>query len=121
MPAVGVKVGVASMAREQNKLSARFVQTVGKPGRHSDGGGLYLVVDVTGAKRWLFMFRCGGKLKELGLGGLSAVSLAQARDKADAVPTSGEGRNKPHRSQACRKGSGERGEDIWRNGRFAHC
>jgi len=70
------------MAREQNKLSARFVQTVTKPGRHSDGGGLYLIVDPSGAKRWLFLFRWGGKLKELGLGGLSAVTLAQAREKA---------------------------------------
>jgi len=70
------------MAREQNKLSARFVQTVTKPGRHSDGGGLYLIVDLSGAKRWLFLFRWGGKLKELGLGGLSAVTLAQAREKA---------------------------------------
>jgi len=70
------------MAREQNKLSARFVQTVIKPGRHSDGGGLYLVVDPSGAKRWLFLFRWGGKLKELGLGGLTAVPLAQAREKA---------------------------------------
>lgn len=70
------------MAREQNKLSARFVQTVTKPGRHSDGGGLYLIVDPSGAKRWLFLFRWGEKLKELGLGGLTAVTLAQAREKA---------------------------------------
>ena len=56
--------------------------TIVKPGRHSDGNGLYLVVDRSGARRWIFMFRWGGKLKELGLGGLSAVSLANARDAA---------------------------------------
>lgn len=73
------------MAREVNKLSARAVATLSAPGRHSDGGGLYLVIDKSGARRWLFMFRWGGKLKELGLGGTSAVSLAEARGKADAA------------------------------------
>ena len=70
------------MAREINKLSARTVATLAKPGRHSDGAGLYLIVDESGAKRWLFMFRWQGKLKEMGLGGLSAVSLGEARAKA---------------------------------------
>lgn len=55
------------------------------PGRHSDGGGLYLVVDASGAKRWLFMFRWGASRKEMGLGGLDAVTLAEARDKAAAA------------------------------------
>lgn len=53
-----------------------------KPGRHADGNGLYLVIDESGARRWLFLFRWQGKLKEMGLGGLSAVSLADARAKA---------------------------------------
>ncbi|GGH24515.1 integrase [Alsobacter metallidurans] len=70
------------MARAINKLSARTAATVTKPGRHSDGGGLYLVVDPSGAKRWAFLFRWEGKLKELGLGGIVTVSLAEAREKA---------------------------------------
>ena len=72
------------MAREINKLSARSVTTVSKPGRHSDGGGLYLIVDKGGAKRWAFIFRWEGKLKEMGLGGITAVTLADAREKAAA-------------------------------------
>ncbi len=72
------------MAREINKLSARSAATISKAGRHSDGGGLYLQVSPTGAKSWLFMFRWQGKLKEMGLGGVSAVSLAEARQKAAA-------------------------------------
>ncbi|WP_375460590.1 tyrosine-type recombinase/integrase [uncultured Enterovirga sp.] len=71
------------MAREIDKLSARGVATVTKPGRHSDGGGLYLIVDPAGAKRWLFIYRRDGKQKEMGLGGLGAVSLAEARRKRD--------------------------------------
>src|SRR4051794_28376512 len=71
------------MARQTKRLSARTVATLTKPGRHSDGDGLYLVVDASGAKRWLFLFRWNGKLKEMGLGGLASVSLADAREKAD--------------------------------------
>ena len=71
-----------AMARAVKKLSARSVATLTKAGRHSDGDGLYLIVDLSGAKRWAFIFRWNGKLKEMGLGGLSSVSLAEARDKA---------------------------------------
>lgn len=73
------------MARAINKLTARTVATIKEPGRHSDGGGLYLVVDKSGAKRWVFLFRWQSKLKEMGLGGLTAVSLAKAREKAAAA------------------------------------
>ena len=73
------------MARQVRKLSSRTVTTLAKPGRHSDGGGLYLVVDPSGARRWLFMFRRDGKLKEMGLGGLASVPLAEARERAAAA------------------------------------
>jgi integrase len=71
------------MVRQLNRLSARTVATVKKPGRHADGGGLYLVVDQSGAKRWVFLFRFGGPLKEMGLGGLTRVNLAEARRRAE--------------------------------------
>jgi integrase len=71
------------MAREVKRLSARSVTTLSKPGRHSDGAGLYLVIDPSGARRWLFLFRWQGKLKELGLGGIASVTLADARARAD--------------------------------------
>lgn len=64
------------------ELSARFVQTVKEPGRHSDGGGLYLNVTGKGGKSWLFMYRWEGRRIELGLGSAESVTLAQARDKA---------------------------------------
>ena len=69
------------MARQTKRLSVRSIAAL-VPGRHSDGEGLYLVIDGSGAKRWAFIFRWGGKLKEMGLGGLSAVSLADARERA---------------------------------------
>jgi integrase len=73
------------VARAVKRLSARTVATEAKPGRHADGDGLYLVVDASGAKRWLFLFRWQGKLKEMGLGGLSTVPLADACERASAA------------------------------------
>ncbi|PYE40490.1 integrase [Rhizobium sp. PP-F2F-G20b] len=70
------------MALALNKLSARAVTTIAKAGRHGDGGGLYLVVDASGAKRWVFLYRREGRLREMGLGGLNAVTLARARELA---------------------------------------
>jgi integrase len=59
------------------------VQALGKPGRYADGAGLYLVVNKGGSKQWVFLFRFGGRPREMGLGGVSAVSLAEARKLAD--------------------------------------
>jgi integrase len=70
------------MARKINRLTDRRVRTVKKPGRHADGGGLYLVVDQSGAKRWVFMSWRRGRQIEIGLGGLVSVSLAMARERA---------------------------------------
>jgi integrase len=39
-------------------------------------------VSPTGAKRWLFLFRWRGKLKEMGLGSQSGLTLLEARDRA---------------------------------------
>ena len=76
------------MARSINRLSDRTIKTVTKSGRHGDGGNLFLIVDQPPedggkpAKRWAFIFRWDGKLKEMGLGSLNAVSLARAREIA---------------------------------------
>lgn len=70
------------MARQINKLTARTVSTVTKPGYHSDGGGLYLQVTKSGSKTWLYRFTINGKTREMGLGSLQTVSLANARELA---------------------------------------
>jgi len=49
---------------------------------YSDGNCLYLVVDESGAKRWVLRTVINGKRRDLGLGGLSWVSLAEAREEA---------------------------------------
>lgn len=73
--------------RTLNKLDARTVATIKKPGRHSDGGGLYLSVDQTGRRRWVFLYTRDGKRTELGLGGGRDLSLANARKEAGSLRT----------------------------------
>jgi integrase len=70
------------VARQINRLSARKVESIKEPGRHADGGNLYLVVDKSGARRWVFLFRWKGRLREMGLGSARDLSLARARELA---------------------------------------
>jgi integrase len=63
-------------------LSAVRVRAITKPGRYADGNGLYLVVDPSGAKRWVLRTVVRGKRRDIGLGGLRLVSLAEARERA---------------------------------------
>lgn len=65
-----------------NKLSPAFAAKSKEPGRHSDGGGLYLSIDADGRRRWTFMFTRNGRRTELGLGGGRDMSLADARSLA---------------------------------------
>jgi integrase len=60
------------------KLTARKVETA-KPGQHGDGDGLYLIVSPSGARKWVFRFTFGGKVRNMGL---KATGLADAREKA---------------------------------------
>lgn len=68
--------------RQTNKLSAATVETLTTPGRHGDGGGLYLSISPMGARSWVFMWKVDGKRSEMGLGSLRDVTLATAREKA---------------------------------------
>jgi integrase len=64
------------------KLTARQVETIKAPGRHADGGNLYLNVSPHGTKSWVFFYRFAGKQREMGLGSYQTSTLAQARVKA---------------------------------------
>ena len=70
------------MARKINRLNARAVATLSTPGRHADGGGLYLSISPNGGRRWVFLYRWRGKPTELGLGSARDVTLARAREMA---------------------------------------
>lgn len=75
------------MARAIHKLSDRTVRAANKPGRLSDGGGLYLRVGNSGNRSWSFMWNHEGKRDEIGLGGYPAKSLSSARETASQLRT----------------------------------
>jgi integrase len=56
---------------------------------HADGGGLYLQVtegaDRAPRKSWLFRYTVGGRERQMGLGPLNDVPLAEARERAVAA------------------------------------
>ena len=62
-------------------LSAAFIRSA-PPGRHADGNGLYLYVQPSGARSWIQRLVIRGRRRELGLGSVALVSLAEAREKA---------------------------------------
>ena len=66
----------------QNGLTTAQVKSMVKPGVYADGGGLYIKVLDTGARRWVYRGRLNGKAIGRGLGGFPAVGLADAREKA---------------------------------------
>ena len=73
------------MAR--HKLSDSKVRSLSVPGIFGDGDGLYLRIQKTGGKSWVFIWRRYGVRREIGLGaygaGAGQVSLALARAKAE--------------------------------------
>jgi integrase len=75
------------MARQTERLSSARVKHA-KPGMHADGGGLYLQVGA-GKERgqlnrsWLFRFRRAGRERQMGLGSLNTIGLAEARAAAE--------------------------------------
>jgi hypothetical protein len=86
------------MARAIHKLTARGAEAISKPGRHSDGGGLYVSISAEGRRRWVFLYTWRGRLREAGLGSASkgGVSLKAAR-KGCGGPCAGQGRRRSDR------------------------
>jgi len=85
----GMNCGILQMGHLSGKLTKKLVQTLGT-GRHGDGNGLYLVVDPSGARRWIVRVTVKGQKNskgaplrtDFGLGGANIVSLSEARDIA---------------------------------------
>ena len=77
------------MRQKGSKLTARYCETVNKPGRHGDGrGGYGLALNVKPmsngrlSKSWTQRLRIDGKPTNIGLGKYPFVTLAEARVKA---------------------------------------
>ena len=66
------------------RLRAKQIPTL-RPGRHGDGGTLFLVVEPSARSRhWVQRLTVNGKRRDLGLGGYPYVGLAEARAAAFA-------------------------------------
>ena len=66
-----------------NALSAAFLRSA-PPGRYADGNGLYLFVQPSGTRSWIQRLVVRGRRRELGLGSVALVPLAEARENARA-------------------------------------
>ncbi len=79
---MGVCVGKdALVAQTLNKLSDKFVRNA-PIGMHGDGGGLWLQVKGENSASWIFRWRQDGKGRYLGIGPLTSITLAKAREIA---------------------------------------
>jgi integrase len=102
--------------RQLHKLSARKAETTTEPGRHSDGGGLYLAIEggEHARRAWVFMYRerGSGRRRELGLGAAKGLkrpglTLAEARTKAaDVRKMLAQGKD-PKKERIVERGSAE--------------
>ena len=64
------------------KLNAAMVRGLTKPGRHGDGGTLFLNIAPGGSKSWIQRLAIDGKRHDIGLGGFPLVTLREAREAA---------------------------------------
>jgi integrase len=70
------------MGRKTERLTARVVEQTKKPGYYGDGDGLVLRVANSGTKGWLYRYKSNRKVREMGLGPVRDVTLAEAREAA---------------------------------------
>lgn len=66
------------MKRQRKPLTDREIRGLG-PGFHSDGQCLYLNVEKSGSKNWIFRTARGGRQRDWGLGGYPGTTLKDAR------------------------------------------
>jgi integrase len=66
-------------------LTALRLRSLTAPGLYGDGGNLWLQVRGPGRRSWLFRFTLHGRARSMGLGSADDVTLAEARNRADAA------------------------------------
>jgi integrase len=70
------------MPKRAAGLTVKQVEQCTKPGLFADGNGLYLQVTPSMSKSWVFRYSMGTRRRDLGLGSINLVGLAEARRKA---------------------------------------
>ena len=78
----GILWGKMTKKHPVNKLTALTVKKLNNSGRYADGNNLYLEIDKSGARRWILRLIIRGRRRDMGLGGISTVSLEEARELA---------------------------------------
>jgi len=68
--------------RAINRLSALSVKNL-PPGKHADGGGLWLIKREDGGGKWIYRYTIQGKRREMGLGSIRFVSLKDVRNDVE--------------------------------------
>jgi hypothetical protein len=66
-------------------LSALKIKSLKEPGRYSDGDGLLLDLKGPGRGHWMVRVQYGGKRRDIGLGSLEHIGLADARAAAGEI------------------------------------
>ena len=66
-----------------NDTLIRSLKFTGKPKKHFDGGGMYLLVTATGSKLWRMVYHFDTKEKLLSFGEYPTVSLKDARERRE--------------------------------------
>ena len=65
-----------------NKLTVFEVTRLKKPGRYADGNNLYLLIEPSGARRWILRLTVHKRRRDMGLGNAKLVPLQKAREMA---------------------------------------
>jgi hypothetical protein len=76
---VGQAATIEGVFLKTGKMTALKVRSLTAPGRFGDGGGLWLQVRDADHRSWLFRYTSVGRQRQMGLGPVEGVSLAQAR------------------------------------------
>jgi integrase len=76
---VGQAATIEGVFLKTGKMTALKVRSLTAPGRFGDGGGLWLQVRDADHRSWLFRYTSVGRQRQMGLGPVEDVSLAQAR------------------------------------------
>jgi len=70
------------MPKHATPLTVRRVEAEKRPGMYADGNGLYFRVAESGTKSWVFRYQIEGRRRDMGLGPVGMISLADARNRA---------------------------------------
>jgi Arm domain-containing DNA-binding protein len=66
-----------------HRLTTKGIDGIKSPGFYSGGNGLYLQVGKGEARSWIYRFMLAGKERDMGIGSLREVSLADARERVE--------------------------------------